>query len=536
MENDLYFIQGSTLRGIGNAIRTKTGGTEQIPPLDMEAQILSISGGVNFDGLTEVYPVTELTASADLEGMATLTTPFGIVAGNVYLVCWNDALYSCEAKEAEFGDTPVVAIGNVSALDGEDTGEPFVIGEFSEEVAAEVGVNVGIMPMDGSTTFEVGVYFIAEKGSGSSGSSEYIKYVTFIGGEEDFCMPVITGDTCRDPVSYGYMSTPTKEETVAETYAHSGWSNTEGGIANDSALTNVTENKTVYAAFDSSPRYYTITYYDTDGIKVLKTISLAYGSTPEEYIPDKDGYGFGGWQPEVATVTGDASYYAQWVEVLTFANASWEKIAELAESGEAANYFSIGDKKTITHTINSITYTTEVEIVGFDVDYLADDTGKAGITIATYDTVYSIIPTTSTTSKVSWANSTQCRAFMEPVYAGLPSELQAVIKEVKKTSIYIDSTYGRSSVDTTDKIFMLGMEEVGLYEDDRLPDDVKYSLSTLAKRGRYTQNGSQLFNPVPWFLRDSSKTKKHATVNADGTINVDFAVGSNAYLVFGFCI
>lgn len=536
MENDLYFIQGSTLRGIGNAIRTKTGGTEEIPPLDMEAQILSISGGVNFDGLTEVYPVTELTASADLGGMATLTTPFGMVAGNVYLVCWNDTLYSCEAKEAEFGDTPVVAIGNVSALGGEDTGEPFVIGEFSEEVAAEVGVNVGIMPMDGSTTFEVGVYFIAEKGSGSSGSSEYIKYVTFIGGEEDFCMPVITGDTCRDPVSYGYMSTPTKEETDAETYAHSGWSDTDGGSASDSALTNVTEDKTVYAAFNSSPRYYTITYYDTDGIKVLKTISLAYGSTPEEYIPDKDGYGFGGWQPEVATVTGDASYYAQWVEVLTFANASWEKINELAESGESANYFSIGDKKTITHTSNGTTYTTEIEIVGFDVDYLADDTGKAGITIATYNAVHAMTPTTSAVNTVTWKSSTQCRRYTDTIYDGLPSELQAVIKEVKKTSVYIDSTYGRSSVDTTDKIFLLGMEEVGLYEDDRLPDDVKYSLSTLVKKGRSTRNGVSGLYPQTWFLRDSSRSKKHAMVTANGTLNVDAAGGSTGFLVFGFCI
>ena len=42
---DEYIIKGSTLTGIGNAIRRKTGGTALIDPEDMESEIDAISGG-----------------------------------------------------------------------------------------------------------------------------------------------------------------------------------------------------------------------------------------------------------------------------------------------------------------------------------------------------------------------------------------------------------------------------------------------------------------------------------------------------------
>lgn len=42
---DEYIIKGSTLTGIGNAIRRKTGGTSLIDPENMESEIDAISGG-----------------------------------------------------------------------------------------------------------------------------------------------------------------------------------------------------------------------------------------------------------------------------------------------------------------------------------------------------------------------------------------------------------------------------------------------------------------------------------------------------------
>ncbi len=40
---------------------------------------------------------------------------------------------------------------------------------------------------------------------------------------------------------------------------------------------------------------HTVTYYDSDGTTVLKTAEIEDGASPEEYVPEKEGYTFVGW-------------------------------------------------------------------------------------------------------------------------------------------------------------------------------------------------------------------------------------------------
>lgn len=145
------------------------------------------------------------------------------------------------------------------------------------------------------------------------GSSADVRYVTFIGADGTvlYKKAVAVGDDCVDVVTKGLISTPTKESTAQYDYTYSGWSLISGGAASSSALASVTEDRTVYAAFTANVRYYTITYYDSDGTTVLKTATLAYGSNAN-YEPKKDGYMLVGWMPELVTVKGNASYTAVW--------------------------------------------------------------------------------------------------------------------------------------------------------------------------------------------------------------------------------
>lgn len=147
-----------------------------------------------------------------------------------------------------------------------------------------------------------------------SGSAAGVHYVTFMshdGTTELYKRPVADGDNCADPVERGLISAPTKESTVQYDYSLVGWATTPNGAWDETALNSVTEDKTVYAAYASVVRYYTITYYDDDGTTVLATKSFAYGSMPS-YTPTKVGFSFAGWTPATTTVTGDASYIAQW--------------------------------------------------------------------------------------------------------------------------------------------------------------------------------------------------------------------------------
>ena len=119
---------------------------------------------INLDSLTELFPVTEFTVPSD--GMVPIPMPIGLEVGSIYLVLWNSVGYICKAQSAEFQGMPVVAIGNLVAVGGENTGEPFAIGEFPEEIASQMGgVYGGIIPLDGSTSFKAGSYFVGGSGT-----------------------------------------------------------------------------------------------------------------------------------------------------------------------------------------------------------------------------------------------------------------------------------------------------------------------------------------------------------------------------------
>lgn len=151
----------------------------------------------------------------------------------------------------------------------------------------------------------------SQSGGGGTSGDERVKYVTFMRGEEELLKyPVISGDTCHDPVSKGLIATPTKEQTVSTVYTYSGWSLTDGGAASSSALANVTEDRTVYVAFAASARKYTANFYDGSTLK--KTEQVGYGSkaTPPDTL--KDGYDFVGWTPSDLTITGDTDFYGTW--------------------------------------------------------------------------------------------------------------------------------------------------------------------------------------------------------------------------------
>ena len=66
---------------------------------------------------------------------------------------------------------------------------------------------------------------------------------------------------------------------------------------------------------DPEPETYSVTYEDGEG-NVIETFEVEAGAaTPTVDDPEREGYSFSGWSPEVAeTVTADVTYVAQWTE------------------------------------------------------------------------------------------------------------------------------------------------------------------------------------------------------------------------------
>lgn len=385
---------------------------------------------------------------------------FAITEGEKYFVTWDGATYETTAVSADSLIPGSVFIGNGTMLGLPGNGEPFAIGYGN-------GMLMYLAFTDASESHTVGVY---QKVSMGSNDVRYVTFMSYDGLTEYGKKAVAVGDDCADPIARGVFGTPTRESDAQYTYTFYGWATEPNGGADADWNKAINEDKTVHANFASAVRYYTITYYDSDGTTVLKTESLAYGTVPS-YIPTKSGMDFAGWSSEPVPVTGDTSYTATWTEEVSFATSSWARIAEISESGEANKYFAVGDMKTIAFTYGEETTNVPVRIVGFDHDDLADGSGKAGISIVlanALDTIPEITENDDYGEGYIWENSATRTALNSgDYYAGLPSDLREVLKSVTKTSnAGLSKSYGgrekNTLYTTTDKVWMLSSTEVGL--------------------------------------------------------------------------
>lgn len=304
-----------------------------------------------------------------------------------------------------------------------------------------------------------------------TGSSADVRYVTFVshdGSVEYGKKPVAVGDDCVDPIARGLFTTPTRESTVQYHYTFAGWATVAGGAVDSTALKAVTENRTLYAKFSAALRYYTVTYYDSDGTTVLKTESLAYGTTPT-YTAAKMGYTFDGWTPALATVTGEASYQASWFEKMDFSALTWAEISSLCASEDVSKLFDIGATKTVAYTsYGGSYYTTVAEIIGFYHNDLADGSGKAPITLRLRgypfnEPAYWHDTGLSSRDIIAWGSS-QIRKtvnYTNGIYDasyGFSDAFVAVIKQV--TNTYYDTATGAYAT-SDDYVFLPSMTELG---------------------------------------------------------------------------
>ena len=123
-------------------------------------------------------------------------------------------------------------------------------------------------------------------------------------------------------VSYGsipqYSATPEKPSDAQYTYAFSKWVDEAG---NDASLSNIDKNVTLTATFTSTLRSYKITF--KNGEQVLKEDDVNYGTLPAAptETPTKEAdaqytYTFKGWDKEIAEVTGEETYNAEFDSTL----------------------------------------------------------------------------------------------------------------------------------------------------------------------------------------------------------------------------
>ena len=471
------------------------------------------------------------------------TSPFSLVDGQEYIVVWD----GIENKRTAFAFTnprdgsSCVALGNPLVTGGAANEDKFAVVEDKTNGPAY------FFSLETTPSHTVKIYQKEEEVS-----YEDVHFVTFMsedGTQELYKRPVADGDDCADPVIRGLIAEPEKESTAQYAYTLAGWSSSPNGALDENILKAVTADKTVYANYAAVLRYYTVNFYDGDTL--LESQTVAYGSTPTIENPSKDGYSFDSWEPAITAVTGNITYTAKWAEKITFAGGSWADIVRIAEAGEAQKYFALGDTKTFSFTDpDGNEKNTTIKIVGFDLDELADGTGKAAISIMLTTAPYMQAHST-TNGAYSWLSSSIRSSLNGSVYESFPEALRNGIKTVKKVSRkYVDGTSTTGILNSEEKVWVPSSGEInptlnvsvnyGFYPETQEEGRVRYQKNDAAQIASNTRTeiGAQ---GDTYFAYRSGVPKQSNSCGmffANGSTGY-FRSGARSqslYVTFGFCI
>lgn len=251
---------------------------------------------------------------------------------------------------------------------------------------------------------------------------------------------------------------------------------------------------------------------------------------------------------------------------------SWDTISEVSSAGEAANYWSVGDRKQVTlnGTVGSCSfsnYSTYAFIIGFNHNSSREGSNKihfqlaktalsGGTDICFTDSSYNSSGSsaafrmnTSNTNSGGWEDSymrnnicgTSKTSTSGRFMGAIPSALRNALKSVTK---YTDNTGNGSSsgavTATTDYFFLLAEYEVfgscsiaNRNEASRQQQYAYYSAGNSKVKYRHTSTSSAAY----WWLRSARRSYSgyFAFVDASGGVGGTSAVYSFG-VAPGFCV
>jgi len=177
------------------------------------------------------------------------------------------------------------------------------------------------------------------------------------------------GSTVIDTEIVNDKGNGTKTNSTARTadtqyiYTPNGWSLEPNGDPDPQALTFVDTDRTVYAAYTKTLQKYTVTWKNSNGTTLETDNNVEYGTTPSynsatPVDPSGNGSTFKGWTPDIAPVTGNATYTASFKPVWTVTFKSQDGATTLGTS-------KVVDGNTATYTGTTPTNTDNTTFLGW---------------------------------------------------------------------------------------------------------------------------------------------------------------------------
>lgn len=252
----------------------------------------------------------------------------------------------------------------------------------------------------------------------------------------------------------------------------------------------------------------------------------------------------------------------------TLNDNDWDTISAVADEGQGANYWAIGDRKQVTlngklSKLSLSNYSTYAFIIGFNHNSSREGSGRIhfqiGKTALTGGTDICLISgysddsdfymNTSNTNSGGWKDSymrnnicgTSKTSYTGTIIGVIPAALRAVLKSVTKYTNNNGSSSSSSAVTaTTDYFFILSEYEVfgnityaNNYEANYQQQYAYYSAGNSKVKYRHDQTGSS----VNWWLRSPrAGDSSYFVIVADGGSVSNNTASYSFGFAPGFCV
>lgn len=408
---------------------------------------------------------------------------------------------------------------------------------------------------------------------------------------------VVNGKSAVDRVDYNNTGDPDKitipvKESVPEWHFYFLCWTCDDANVQDDIFANVVAPRVLKAKYDKQKRKYDVEFYNMkDGKEVLLYThkDVEYGKSasyvgnppvkldvPEE---DQEKYDFMGWSPNPTSIQGYTKCYAvfrynaylfgqlkdtdqgygtadnpNWSAI----NAYWTQINNdiitMKNGGltdEFKRKYPIGGRMLIPAQIDGTDYSIDMEIIAYDHDDLADDSGKAALTFfcKTIPGFERKMYGENGENLNGWAGSEMYKFVNETLLNAFPQELHSIIKPVYKVAD--GGANNKSLVTSVDSCWLLSYDEAGFVPGNEnivgqgklYSDTFSYGSTNAdnAKRVRYLPDG---ITTGRWWLRTSAYGDGSTTffriqggpyaIHPGGVQSE--ALWNTRHVAFGFCI
>ena len=216
-----------------------------------------------------------------------------------------------EASSKSDIDTLYTLLKNMKGIKRDKVGNNWIYEE--EDIGRTISGSIHISALSGAeiAAYQADFPYIAINADSVSSTVTYKNY----DGSSTITTETVLKNTQNPHPNATYSGQPSRTSTQQYDFTFAGWSTTPGGAAEANAQQDIQGDRTLYAAYTSTVRTYTVYWQNANGTILETDTGVPYGATPtyNGATPTYNGQTSTGWSPAITPVTDNITYTANYI-------------------------------------------------------------------------------------------------------------------------------------------------------------------------------------------------------------------------------